>query len=180
MRRVAEHLYDLGHRRVLQVRSPTDAHSPFFRVDPYRKAGQVCGLVVEVSDDWILSSQAKSLGDLADHAYRLVYDAAREDRLPTAMLTHSDACAIAAVAAVQDAGLRVPEDVSIVGFDDEMEGRFCRPALTTMRLPDHEIGQAAFEMLCQLMREPRAVIEPRSFDCELVLRKSTGPAPDRN
>ena len=101
----------------------------------------------------------------------------RPDR-PTALLCLSDAFAIEAIRAATDLGLRVPEDLSIVGYDDSRRASSSRPALTTIRQDVSAKGHIAAAARIRAIREgapaePERVLLP----AELVVRESTGPAP---
>jgi LacI family transcriptional regulator len=93
----------------------------------------------------------------------------------TALFAYNDLSAIGAIWAFQDAGVRVPEDVSVVGFDDVPIAVFSNPALTTVRQPLEEMGRIAARTLIDRIEkraefQPEIVIEP-----ELIVRNSTGP-----
>jgi DNA-binding LacI/PurR family transcriptional regulator len=85
--------------------------------------------------------------------------------------------AIGALRAVHEVGLAVPDDFSIVGFDDIAQAAYTCPSLTTIFLPKYEMGQMAADLLISLIeeREPSSEIK-RILDVKLVLRESTGPA----
>ena len=85
------------------------------------------------------------------------------------------ALALAAVAAIHDAGLSVPGDISVAGKDGMPVVAFTRPSLTTIKEPGPEAGVAAFEVLHRLMLDKNAVVTPPQFEAELVVRQSTGP-----
>lgn len=96
----------------------------------------------------------------------------------TALFAYNDLAAIGAIWAFQEAGLRVPEDVSVVGFDDVPIAVFSKPGLTTIRQPLEQMGRIAAKTLIDRIENraeylPEIVIEP-----ELIVRASTGPAPN--
>jgi len=98
----------------------------------------------------------------------------------TALFAFNDVSAIGAMRAIVESGLRIPDDVSVVGFDDILSAAFQNPSLTTVRQPLHEMGRRAAAELLHKLGAPggdspaTVTIEPT-----LVLRDSTGPAPDR-
>lgn len=94
---------------------------------------------------------------------------------PTALLAMSDELALGALAAAADAGLSVPGDVSIVGFDDVPAAADAHPALTTVRQPHREKGRLAAELLLR----PSAAVDEHRLPVELVVRASSGPPPWR-
>ena len=91
----------------------------------------------------------------------------------TAVFTHNDVMAFGALRAFAEAGRRVPEDISVVGFDNVEISQMIQPALTTINQPKYEIGAAAVELLFQLKANPQPT-EPihRVFGVNLVERKS--------
>jgi LacI family transcriptional regulator len=99
---------------------------------------------------------------------------------PTAVLASNDLTAIGAMGAIAEAGLRVPEDISVVGYDDIQLSAFTRPPLTTVRLTRSEIADAAFHALLNTkVSNGRASAQGEEHIVvpTLVVRKSTGPAP---
>jgi alanine racemase len=99
------------------------------------------------------------------------------DRGATAIVTGSDVMALGAVRAARDAGLEVPRDVSVVGFDDSRLMQFLDPALTTVRQPVQAIGLAAVAALADAIEGEPVPAHEYLFNPELVLRSSTAPAP---
>lgn len=102
---------------------------------------------------------------------------ARKQRF-TALFAYNDLSAIGSIWAFREAGLRVPEDISVVGFDDVPLAVFSEPGLTTIRQPLQRMGQTAAETIIARIEdktefEPEIVIAP-----ELIVRASTGPAPN--
>ncbi len=97
----------------------------------------------------------------------------------TALFAFNDVSAIGAMRALVEAGLRIPEDVSVVGFDDILSAAFQTPSLTTVRQPLHEMGQrAAAELLRKLGRPGEGSPAAITIEPTLVVRDSTGPAAD--
>ena len=98
----------------------------------------------------------------------------------SALFAFNDVSAIGAMRAIVESGLRIPDDVSVVGFDDILSAAFQNPSLTTVRQPLHEMGRRAAAELLHKLGAPggdspaTVTIEPT-----LVLRDSTGPPPDR-
>ncbi|HID85814.1 MAG TPA: LacI family transcriptional regulator, partial [Anaerolineae bacterium] len=86
--------------------------------------------------------------------------------------------AIGAMRAIHAAGLRVPEDVSVVGFDDIAEASFTNPPLTTVAQPKLEMGRKGAELLIEMMQNDDTPSDATlTLDVHLVVRESTGPAP---
>lgn len=186
IRQAVAHLVELGHRRAALMATTHDLASPARKYNVYRKAGRELGLALEDDTRWTADS---STSGVKSRTYEIVRrQMARKDR-PTALLMNNDDCAMAALAALTDMGLRVPEDVSIVGFDDLPHTRYLRPALTTIHQPRAEVGQTAFALLHQWMQRlaganasdnstpagPARVMppDPIVMDCHLVVRQTT-------
>jgi LacI family transcriptional regulator len=101
-----------------------------------------------------------------------------EDR-PTAVLAANDLTAIGAMRAAMKMGFSIPDDVSIIGFDDIEMSDIVHPPLTTLRLPRFELAKAFFDALEYLKNNPHAQGEQHNVKTTLVVRESTGPAPKR-
>ena len=98
-----------------------------------------------------------------------------EASLPSAVLCGNDLTAIGAIGAFESAGVGVPKDISIIGFDDIYFAHLARPALTTIRLSREELGRLAFEALDRTLHSKRRVGALYTCATELVVRRSTGP-----
>lgn len=166
----ARHLLALGHERFALVAGYSGPdHSIRNRGIAFERAVAEAGFPLSpgcrVDGDYSLA---------AGHA-ALVRLMALPER-PTGIFLYSDVMALGALRAAKDLGLRVPEDVSIVGFDDIEDAAFSIPRLTTVRQPKRELGRLAVERLAERLkgapRDPAAVALP----VDLVVRESTGPA----
>lgn len=162
-RMVVDHLLSLGHETVHHVRGPSDWSEANGRVDGWVAALEEHGRLVprELVGDW----SAKS-------GYVAGQKLARDPRA-TAVFAANDSMALGVLRALLDAGVRVPEDVSVVGFDDIPEGAFVTPPLTTVSQPFREVGRRSIEILLGEVeggeeRGASSVIPP-----ELVIRAST-------
>jgi LacI family transcriptional regulator len=161
------YLFNLGHRRFALIAGPQGRPShAAYRAD-VEQAGKRLGARVRV-----IEGPADLAGGAAG-VQRLL----TEPDLPTAVLCGSDMAAIGAMRALQRAGIRVPEDVSLVGLDDVLPASLTEPPLTTVRIPRQRVGQAAFESLRRLLVEPGARGAVTVVPTELVVRGSTGAAP---
>jgi LacI family transcriptional regulator len=165
-----EHLVALGHRRIGFITGTLTVGSTHQRLGGYRDALLAAGIP--------LAAELVVPGDFLEPRG---YEAAREllalaDR-PSAIFASSDAAAIGVLRAAREAGLRVPEDLSVVGFDDVPEASYVDPALTTVRQPLRDMGRSAVRRLMELLAEPDAPAQRIVVATELVVRGSTGPAP---
>jgi DNA-binding LacI/PurR family transcriptional regulator len=93
----------------------------------------------------------------------------------TAIVCVNDLMAVGALRELRERGLRVPEDVSVTGFDNVTLAQYCHPALTTVHIPRDQIGRTICE--CLMNRESPLLEREFVVDPEIVLRDSTGPAP---
>ncbi|HTC94934.1 MAG TPA: LacI family DNA-binding transcriptional regulator [Terriglobales bacterium] len=175
-RRAAEltlsHLYSLGHRNIAFMRGQTFSSDSD---DRWRYLVQVAREIgIAVKSDLIvqlnLDSQSPELG------YPVVQHLLCNKKKFTALVSFNDIAAIGAVRAFRDFGLRVPEDISVIGFDDINAAAFSTPRLTTIRQPLAEMGRLAAQSVLNRIRglekfQVEIVVEP-----ELVVRESTSAA----
>jgi LacI family repressor for deo operon, udp, cdd, tsx, nupC, and nupG len=168
------HLVDLGHRRIGYVggslEDQLDFVAPLDRLTGYRKAMAGHGLAQRPA--WEVSSDFTVRGGLA--ATRLLLD---QEQRPTAIFAASDEMAIGAVHAVREAGLRVPQDVSVIGIDDHEMAEFFE--LTTVAQPVHEQGRIAAQLLLTMLQRPAPGVEPAALTVptRLIVRGTTAPPP---
>lgn len=169
---VADYLFSLGHRRVAMiVHAPLSYFAATERLAGYRRALEARGLPYD-----------EGLVRVADFTEASGYAAARSILVsgepPEALFAGNDAIAYGAVQAILDAGLRIPEDISIAGFDDDFPSRFLEPALTTMSLPAASLGERAAATVVALLDGDPAVERRTILPTSLSLRASCGPARD--
>jgi LacI family transcriptional regulator len=162
-----EHIVDLGHTEIAFISGPLMLRSARVR----REAFIGCLERREIGADWIEEGNHQVDGG-HDAMTRLLGRARR----PTAVLASNDMTAIGALGAIHEYGLRVPEDISIVGFDDIQISAFTQPALTTVRLSREEIARLAFRALYG-MRQDGGIGAEYGVRPQLVVRRSTGRAP---
>ncbi|MFF2050270.1 LacI family DNA-binding transcriptional regulator [Leifsonia sp. NPDC058194] len=164
-RLAAEHLVQLGHRSIGVITGPQGTAAPAGRLAGARQVFAEAGL--NPGEMPVVESPFASEGGYAGG--RALLD--RDDR-PTAIIAASDVIAVGAMAAAHDLGLRVPQDLAIVGYDDIPVSRFLRPSLTTIGLPSWQIGATAMEVLLKLLRGEE-VPDHTVLGLELVVRGST-------
>jgi len=99
----------------------------------------------------------------------------RLKKRPTAVFARNDFTAIGALNAIKQAGLRIPEDIAVAGYDDIPLASHITPALTTVRQPTREQGRLAAEFLLQRIEDRERPRQEKIFDCELIIRQSTTP-----
>jgi DNA-binding LacI/PurR family transcriptional regulator len=165
------HLTSLGHERVGLILGPPD-HMPSRRKqEALEVAAQRAGLAL--SPDYVEHTMFSIEGGQVA-ASRLLKQGV------TGIVCASDPIALGVVRAVRRAGLRVPQDVSVVGYDDSAFMNCTDPPLTTVRQPLEAIGRAAVAMLVGQIDGIPVTAEELLFEPELVVRGSTGPAPSGN
>ncbi|MGK5552120.1 LacI family DNA-binding transcriptional regulator [Actinomadura kijaniata] len=172
-----EHLVGLGHRRIAVIGGPADMLCTQARVDGYRSALERAGIAVD-----------RDLVRYGDFRHEGGFERTREllalPDPPTAVFAGSDQQAMGAYQAARLAGLRVPEDLSVVGFDDLPACQWMSPPLTTVRQPLEEMGRVAARTLLQLLDGRRPLTPRVELATELRVRGSTAPprpsdAPER-
>ncbi|HEU6450426.1 MAG TPA: LacI family DNA-binding transcriptional regulator [Gemmatimonadaceae bacterium] len=169
-RAAVNHLLELGHRRIAMITGRERNHDAAERLRGFRDAmgaGGVTGdAAVELS------------GDFAEESgYRATRELLGERERPTAIFAANDSMAIGAISALREAGVRVPEDVAVVGFDDIPMARYMNPPLTTVHVDISALGTLATDRLLeQIHEEPHGAREHRQevVPATLIVRGSSG------
>jgi LacI family transcriptional regulator, galactose operon repressor len=162
-----QHLIDLGHRRIGHLRG-TNVSTSVQRLEGYRQALKKAGITIS-------RHLIRDCGFTESEGYKGMKDWIASGNLPTAIFAANDPAAIGAMAAMTDAGLKVPDDVALVGAGSIHYGDMLRVPLTTVGWSTSAMGQAAAELLLELVRDknsrkPRRVVIPP----KLVVRESSG------
>jgi DNA-binding LacI/PurR family transcriptional regulator len=168
IRAAIDHLNELGHRQIAFLAGPHTLHSAITRQNDYRAAMQAAGLAIQKK--WVVECDHTLKGGVTGFE-QLRMLAAR----PTAILCSNDMTAIGVLRAAYHAGLRVPQDISVIGLDDIDFAEFTLPPLTTIRLSRSDLARAAFEALRQHAEDPANPKRRREFlvSTSLVVRGST-------
>ncbi|MEQ8660768.1 MAG: LacI family DNA-binding transcriptional regulator, partial [Gammaproteobacteria bacterium] len=169
-RDVATHVVELGHKRIACIAGPTALWTAEQRLAGYREALAMGGLDPDGMEIYIGDYGMKSGYDLAAKA---LHTAGK--RRPTALLCANDMMAIGAMEYCRGAGLRVPADLSIVGFDDVPMAPLLTPRLTTVRQPAQAMGKSAAELLIDLIRGDREPTVPPPHPVAVKVRESAAP-----
>jgi LacI family repressor for deo operon, udp, cdd, tsx, nupC, and nupG len=164
------HLIDLGHRHLLYVSGPEGQYNEIMRYRGFLKATKASHVeTLRYIGAYTLESGAAA----GRHFLSL-------DRRPTGVVCCSDEMAIGFIKTVTGAGVTVPDEVSVVGFDGIEFADYCEPTLTTVHQPRSELGAAGAQaLLASLRGESHSSESPIVLRGELLLRDSTGPAPMR-
>jgi LacI family transcriptional regulator len=164
------HLLELGHRRIAQITGPRGWVATEDRRRGYRAALAAAGIppdpALEIEAEPEIRPGREAALQLLDLSER-----------PTAIFAFNDNIAIGAIQAARARGLRVPEDVSIVGFDDVEHATIVTPALTTVRQPLAEMGRTAVSLLNRLLERQHFETLHVELATRLVVRDSTAPPP---
>jgi LacI family transcriptional regulator len=167
-RAAVEHVLSLGHRRIGFIAGREGAWATKMRIQGFREGLEAAGLDP--------SRSPIHLGNYRiDSGYEITWKVMREKKPPTALLLGNDQMAAGAYIALARLGLRIPDDVAVVGYDDEPLAADLSPALTTVRIPFYEMGRiAARHTLDRTVGDlPSRTYEP----CTIIHRSSTNPPP---
>jgi len=176
------HLYELGHRRIAFMRGPKAIPDSEYRWQSIQQVAGEIGLRIDPtlviridSAGWSIKTGHHPMAP--EIGYKPMQALLEKTHDFTAIFCFNDIAAIGAIRALKDAGLRVPEDVSVVGFDDIQSAAYSTPSLTTVRQPLFEMGQRGAQILLERIANREA---PHASEVvmapELVVRESTGLA----
>ena len=161
-----QHLVDLGHRRIGYINGMKDWIEAQNRLAGYRDVLEKHGLPVDEAlirpGDWGV-----------DSGYRAAQELVALEERPTAIFAANDIMALGAIYAIQEAGLTVPKDIAIVGYDDRDFAAWIRPPLTTIRMPSYEMGQAAARLLLKQFAG-QELEDDTQVPGKLIIRESCG------
>ena len=166
-----EHLINLGHRHLGYINGPENWHTCRARLRGYRDTLTNHNLLFQPSlvqpGDWELES-----------GYAAATNFLKLPERPTAIFAANDLMALGAIYAIQDAGLKVPEDVAVVGYDNRNFTKTVRPRITTVSMPVIEMGGVAAELLLNQIAEGRKEEEEIKVKGQLIIRETCGASED--
>lgn len=175
-----EHLYSLGHRQIAVIRGPKPLSDSAPRWKGIRTFAQARGLDLPAKLIVDLPESRDPMSGF-NFGFKLVGDLLKRRQAFSAVLAFDDMSALGAIRALAKAGVRVPEQCSVIGFDDIAPASMCTPALTTVRQPMEAMGSLSVGIL---LEEAEAMQRSRDFSAvhrklppELVVRESTGRVP---
>ena len=177
------HLYELGHRRIAFMRGPRAIPDSEYRWQSIQQVAGEMGLRIDPAhviridtSGWSMKTGYHPMAP--EIGYKPMQALLEKARDFTAIFCFNDIAAIGAIRALKDAGLSVPGDVSVVGFDDIQSAAYSTPSLTTVRQPLLEMGQRGAKVLLDRIANREADYpEEIVMAPEFVVRESTGPAP---
>jgi DNA-binding LacI/PurR family transcriptional regulator len=161
---VAQHLIDLGHKRICAISGPLNWHGARARFDSWRATLRAAGLEPgeSVEGDWTAAGGYTATCQLLDAGARF-----------TALFVSNDQMALGAIRALRTRGLRIPEDISVAGFDDTPEAAYFEPPLTTVQQDFAALGEQSVEYLIALIDKPETPFHQRVLYPHLIVREST-------
>jgi DNA-binding LacI/PurR family transcriptional regulator len=166
-REATTHLVELGHRRIAFISGPLNLTSVQDRLAGYRLGLEERGIG---RDDRLVRE-----GDFqSESGYAAALSLLQGEPRPTAIFAANDRMAIGVMAAAADLGLKVPDDISVVGFDDITMASYMRPTLTTVAIPGYEVGASAMRLMLRLFAGEECS-RVTWLPTNLVVRDSSGP-----
>jgi DNA-binding LacI/PurR family transcriptional regulator len=169
------HLYQLGHRRIAFMRGQPFSSDSEDRWRSIQVVSKELGLEIRPE----LTIQLERDLTSPELGYPVVEQLLQNDRRFTAIVSFNDIAAIGAIRALRDANLRVPEDVSVIGFDDILVAAYHTPRLTTIRQPLHDMGETAARVLLQRLQGFKDYPQELAVPPELIIRETTAPPNSR-
>ncbi|OLQ91597.1 transcriptional repressor PurR [Vibrio ponticus] len=161
----AKYLIDNGHTDIGCITGPLDRHQAQMRYEGYKKALLEANL--HLNPDWIVESDFECEGGY--EAFNRMY---RKGPLPSAIFVSNDMMAMGVINAAHEKGLSIPQDFSIIGYDDIQIAKFMTPPLTTIHQPKYRLGQAAVETLLSKLEDKTRDVQVVQLEPALVERAS--------
>lgn len=160
----AKYLIELGHTHIAHIRGPQFFRSAKDREQGFLRALAEAGLTPFAMDGGNFTIK---------EGYRIMRSWIEQDRLPTAIFAGDDHLALGAVNALSEAGIRVPDQVSIIGYDDQFFASELKPYLTTIRQPAQQIARQTVAIMLNQISNPLAQNMTVKLEPELIIRDST-------
>lgn len=164
-RLATEHLLSLGHRRIACIAGPQNLSPARQRLDGYRNA-------LEASHIGVDTALVRTADFTSEGGHAATQSLLQLAKRPTAVVAGNDLMAVGAICAAAQHGLRIPEDLSVIGFDDIALANHTNPPLTTIAQPKHETGHLAADLLLTRISDPERELQKRVLQPFLRLRAS--------
>ncbi|EOX1845938.1 substrate-binding domain-containing protein [Vibrio cholerae] len=161
----AKHLIECGHREIGCITGPLIRHQAQMRYEGYKRALSEKGIAI--NPDWIVESDFECEG-----GYNAFEKLCERGKLPSALFVCNDMMAMGVIQAANLRGLRVPDDLSLIGYDDVHIAKFMSPALTTIHQPKYRLGKAAIDTLLYRLENPDTTAQVVQLEPTLVVRNS--------
>ncbi len=161
----AKYLIDCGHTEIGCITGPLIKHQAQMRYEGYKRAMNEAG--VEFNANWIIESDFECEG-----GYQAFKKMAERGTLPSSIFVSNDMMAMGVINAANELGIKVPDDLSIIGYDDIHIAKFMSPSLTTIHQPKYRLGQAAVETLVRRLDDKSNEAQVVQLEPTLVVRNS--------
>jgi LacI family transcriptional regulator len=160
-----QHLLDLGHHQIAEISAPLSYHEALSRHAAFKDTLKACGLSpsdsVEAAE-WMPQDGYEAANQLLDRGSHF-----------SGLIVANDYLALGAILALNERGLRIPDDISIVGFDDTPESAYYMPPLTTIRQDYEALGTESIHYLVEIINNQETSIHQRVLMPKLIVRQST-------
>ena len=163
---LAKYLLGLGHRNILVISGPSYLSMTVESLDGFLLAYSELNLEFDKSRIFYCDYTAKE-------GYFIASDVLSRDKSITAVFAFNDQTAIGAIKAIKKLGLKIPQDIAVVGFDDIFPATLIEPSVTTVHVPRYDLGRQAMKLLSKHIINPELAPESVKLSCELKIRKST-------
>lgn len=161
-----QHLIDKGHRRIGHISGPLNFYNSKKRLEGYHDALKASNITPEPG--WIRNGLLSP-----ESGYKCMRDLINETNI-TAVFAANDQTGIGAIRAIKDNGLRVPEDIAVIGYDNIFAGTLISPSLSTINVPAYQMGMLAInQILKRISGEISGVIDPIQLKTQIIIRRST-------
>lgn len=167
------YLVERGHREIGVIPGPLERNTGAGRLAGFMQALKEAQ--IGIAENWVVQGDFEP-----ESGYRAMQQILNQPSRPTAIFCGGDVMAMGAICAADEMGLRVPQDISIIGYDNVRNARFFSPALTTIHQPKDSLGQAAFEMLLDRIVNKREQSQTIEVHPRLVERRSVADGPFRD
>lgn len=161
-----KHLLKLGHTEIIFLSGPLKSNTSINRLNGYKKA--LHEFNIDLKEEYILEGYYRS-----EWGYEATMDLLNKDKKFTALFCANDLIAIGAIKALKEKNIKIPQEISIVGFDDIYMARLIDPELTTIKQPNYEMGYKSVEILINILEDKKENNKNINLKPELVIRKST-------
>ncbi|MCK6264528.1 substrate-binding domain-containing protein [Vibrio sp. ZSDE26] len=161
----AQYLIESGHKEIGCITGPLIRHQAQMRYEGYKRALNEAG--IDINPNWIVEADFE-----CDGGYEAFNAMNAKGTLPSAIFACNDMMAMGAINAANESGVNIPQDVSIIGYDDIHISKFMTPSLTTIHQPKYRLGKAAVDTLLQKLEEKSSEAIVVQLEPTLVVRKS--------
>jgi len=167
------HLKNLGHHEIAVMKGPTSSSDSEDRWQAIVQVGDELG--IRINPELVIRLKGDAVTPDLGYVFAQRFLARNQGSL-TALFAYNDTSAIGAIRAIHEAGLQVPDDISVVGFDDIESAAYNNPAITTVRQPLQKMGELAARTLLNQIENRETYVPEITIEPEFVVRNSTAPA----